>query len=119
MAEGIARSLAPEDALIFSAGSEPTKVRPQAIQALDEIGLDIRDQYSKAVADLPFADMDLVITLCADEVCPILPATTRYLHWPLADPAGAGDTPEDELNAFRSARDELKKRLEALFDKGN
>ena len=59
--------------------------------------------------------MDLVITLCAYEVCPVLPVTVRYLHWPLPDPAGAGETPEQELDAFRQVRDQLKERLEALF----
>ena len=115
MAEGLARSLAPEGTHITSAGSEPTRVRPQAIEALREIGINIESHTSKSVDDVPIQEMDLVITLCADEVCPILPVTVRYLHWPLPDPAGAGDTPDEELEAFRRARDEIKRRLEALF----
>ena len=115
MAEGLGRALAPQGTRVMSAGSEPTQVRPQAIEALREIGLDIQSHTSKSIDEVPINNMDLVITLCADEVCPILPTTVRYLHWPLPDPAGAGNTPEEELEAFRRVRDELKARLQRLF----
>ena len=115
MAEGLGRALSPEGTTVYSAGSEPTQVRPQAIAALREIGLNIESHTSKGIDDVPLEEMDLVITLCADEVCPVLPVTVRYLHWPLPDPAGAGETPEQELDAFRQVRDQLKERLEALF----
>ena len=119
MAEGLGRALSPEGTTVYSAGSEPTQVRPQAIAALREIGLNIESHTSKGIDDVPLEEMDLVITLCADEVCPVLPVTVRYLHWPLPDPAGAGETPEQELDAFRQVRDQLKERLEALFRDSN
>lgn len=115
MAEGLARAMAPKGTDIFSAGSAPTRVRPQAIEACGEIGISIDDQTSKAIDEVPINEMDLVITLCADEVCPIVPSTVRHLHWPLPDPAGAGDSPGEELNAFRSVRNELKERIGNLF----
>src|ERR671937_1258090 len=71
MAEGIARSLAPESVRISSAGSKPSNVSPFAIRALDEIGIDIRGHRSKSVDDIDPADVDAVITLCDEEVCPI------------------------------------------------
>ena len=71
MAEGIARSLAPPGVKIWSAGSRPTKVRPEAIEVLKEIGIDISEHRSKAVAEIPADDVDTVITLCAEEECPV------------------------------------------------
>jgi arsenate reductase (thioredoxin) len=115
MAEGLARTYAPAGTQVFSAGSEPTRVRPQAVAVLREIGLDIQAQHPKGIKDVHVDGMDLVITLCADEVCPMLPGTTRHLHWPLPDPTGAGENAEEELQAFRDARDAIKQRLDTLF----
>lgn len=118
MAEGIARSLAPADVRISSAGSAPTRVRPQAIRALEEIGLDIRKQSSKGMDDISGTPPDVVITLCAEEACPAWLRPALRLHWPLPDPAGAGGTEEEEMEAFREVRDELVRRLSALFEAG-
>jgi len=71
MAEGIARSLAPPEVKIWSAGSRPTNVHPEAIAALKEIGIDISDYHSKTVGEIPDAQIDTVITLCAEEECPV------------------------------------------------
>ena len=115
MAEGIARSLAPASVTISSAGSKPAKVNPLAIRALDEIGIDIRGHRSKSVDTLSPESVDAVITLCAEEVCPVFLGKARRIHWGLPDPAGAGATDEEQLQAFRKVRDELRRRLGVLF----
>ena len=115
MAEGIARSLAPPETHISSAGSQPSRVNPLAIRALDEIGIDIRDHRSKSVDSIDPIGVDAVITLCADEVCPVFPGKARRVHWGLPDPAHAGSNDEERLQAFREVRDELRRRLAIVF----
>ncbi len=116
MAEGIARSLAPAGVAVSSAGSQPSRVHPLAIRALEEIGLDIRGQRSKGLAAAP-PRVDVVVTLCAEEVCPVFPGKALRVHWALPDPAGAGAgaTDDERLSAFRGVRDELRRRLAAVF----
>lgn len=114
MAEGLARNLLKEKAQVESAGSQPTHVNPFAIKALQELNLDISSHSSKTVDQLPtdfVADLDFVITLCAEEVCPTIISKARKLHWPLPDPAKAQGNEAEKLNQFREVRDELKKRL--------
>jgi arsenate reductase len=115
MAEGIARSLAPASVKISSAGSKPSKVNPFAVQALAEVGIDLTGHHSKSVSDIPPGDVDTVITLCAEEVCPVFLGKAHRVHWGLPDPAGAGSTPEEQLQAFRGVRDELRRRLAVVF----
>jgi protein-tyrosine-phosphatase len=115
MAEGIARSLAPAGVKISSAGSQPSKLNPLAVQALAEIGIDISRQYAKSVNDIPPAEVDTVITLCAEEVCPVWLGEAVRLHWGMPDPADAGRTQEEQLATFRAVRDELCRRLTAVF----
>jgi len=115
MAEGIARSLAPAGVKISSAGSAPSRLNPLAVRALAELGLDISGQYSKSVNDLPPEGVEAVITLCAEEVCPVFLGKARRLHWGLPDPAGNGATEAAQLQAFRDVRDELVRRLSAVF----
>lgn len=115
MAEGIARSLAPPDTMVWSAGSQPTEVREEAIAVLEEIGIDISGHQSKAVADIPAAQVDVVIALCAEERCPVFLGEARRLDWALPDPAAEKGRPEQRLDAFRKARDELHRRLSRLF----
>jgi arsenate reductase len=115
MAEGIARSLAPASVKISSAGSQPSRVNPLAIRALDEIGIDIRMHRSKSVNDIPPDDVDAVITLCAEEVCPVWLGKATRIHWGLPDPAGVGRTENEQLQAFRNVRDELRFRLTVVF----
>jgi arsenate reductase len=113
MAEGIARSLAPAGVKISSAGSAPSKVNPFAIRVLAEIGIDATGHSSKSVNDIPPGDVEAVITLCAEEECPLFLGKARRYHWGLPDPAGATD--EERLRAFRAIRDELKRRLSVVF----
>jgi arsenate reductase len=115
MAEGIARSLAPTGVTISSAGSKPSRVNPLAIRALDEIGIDIRGHFSKSVDTIPPDGVEVVITLCAEEVCPVFLGKARRIHWGLPDPAGRGATEEAQLQSFREVRDELGRRLGVVF----
>ena len=115
MAEGIARSLAPANVTVWSAGSRPTRVRPEAIAVLAEIGIDISGHRSKSVAEIPAAEVDTVITLCGEEECPVFLGGARRLHWGLPDPAAAGGDETARLDAFRQTRDELRRRLGRFF----
>lgn len=116
MAEGLARHLLPSDARVQSAGSAPTRVNPYAIAAMREIGIDITAQHSKLVDTIDPQSVDLVITLCAEEVCPVMPGRVQRLHWPIPDPASDDPalTPEQMLARFRIARDTLRTKLEAF-----
>jgi len=115
MAEGIARSLAPQGVKVSSAGSSPASVRPQAIQVLEEIGIDISGHRSKGLDSIDARAVDVVITLCAEEVCPVFLGNAPRVHWGLPDPAGVTGTEETRLEAFRTVRDELLHRLKVLF----
>ena len=119
MAEGIARALAPRSVKISSAGSQPSRLNPMAVKALAEVGIDISGHWSKSVNDIAPEDVDAVITLCAEEVCPAWLGKALRVHWGLPDPAGAGTTDEARLDAFRKVRDELRSRLSAVFEPGN
>ena len=111
MAEGLARAIAPagNGYRFFSAGSHPGTLNPLAVQALAEQGIDIAHLRSKGLDDVPLAEADVIVTLCAEEVCPFVPGrgTVRRLHWPLPDPT--------DLAGFRSVRDELRRLLPELL----
>lgn len=119
LAEGLARKVFPE-AEIQSAGSHPGKLNPYAVQVMKEIGVDISKQYSKSVDDLDpnfVANVDYVITLCAEEVCPIIISKAKRLHWPFSDPASKEKHSEEEfLSRFRVARDAISKKLQEFKD---
>jgi thioredoxin type arsenate reductase len=115
LAEGLARRMAPPGIAVYSAGSEPGIINPLAVRALAEVGVDATGQYAKGLDAFPLDEIDLVVTLCAEEVCPLFPRPVRKLHWPLPDPARAEGSDAERLAAFRAVRDELAARLEALF----
>ena len=117
MAEGIARSLAPPGVTVWSAGSHPTSVRPEAIAVLREIGIDISGYRSKSVTEIPPSEVDTVITLCGEEECPVFLGKARRLHWGLPDPAGVRGSEAERLAAFMNTREELRRRIAALFGK--
>ena len=108
MAEGLARSMAPPGYRFVSAGSDPGTVNPLAIQALAEERIDISTHRAKGLASVPLDEVDTIVTLCAEEVCPSVPGQIRRLHWPLPDPK--------DLASFRAVRDELRRRLPGLWN---
>ena len=113
MAEGLARTILGDAAEVQSAGSVPSRVHPLAVQVMAEIGIDISGQASKSVETIDPAGVDTVITLCAEEVCPVFLGKTERLHWPLPDPIAAA-TESERLARFRAVRDELERRIAAL-----
>lgn len=115
LAEGLARQLFPEFR-IQSAGSRPSRVNPYALEALAELGIDAKTHASKSVQAIDPWTVDLVITLCGEEVCPVFPGQVERLHWPIPDPASTDPslTPEALRSRFRGSRDEIRRRLEAL-----
>lgn len=118
MAEGLAREMLGDRVEVMSAGSQPATVNPWAVEAMAEIGIDISSHRSKPVDEFDPAGLDLVVTLCADEVCPTLPPGVEHLHWPIPDPATkeADRLSEKEImERFRRARDTLQARLQAHF----
>jgi arsenate reductase len=115
MAEGIARSLILPGVKIWSAGSRPTSVRPEAIAVLQEIGIDISGHRSKSITEIPSSEVDTVITLCGEEECPVFLGNAQRLHGGLSDPAAAAGSETDRLSAFRETRDELRQRIAELF----
>ncbi|MBM3128490.1 MAG: arsenate reductase ArsC [Chloroflexi bacterium] len=115
LAEGILRALAGERVLVFSAGSAPSRVHPLALRVLEERGIDASAQRSKGVNEFASDTFDYVITLCAEEVCPIFLGATQKLHWALPDPSA---DPEP-LNAFRRTADELEQRLRQFLAERN
>ena len=100
---------------VYSAGSAPSQVRPQAIEVMREIGIDLSAHCSKAVDAVPLEAIDVVITLCEEEVCPVLPNVGRRLHWPIPDPAGHDEPYAAQLERFRAAREEISRRLVLFF----
>lgn len=119
MAEGIARSFPIPGLKLWSAGSHPTSVRPEAISVLREIGVDISQHRSKSVSDIPADEVDTVVTLCAEQECPVFLGAATRMHWGLPDPAAAGGSEAERLTAFREVRDELRRRIAALFEEAS
>ena len=114
MAEGLLRHLGGDRFEVHSAGTEATRVRPLAIKAMNELGIDIATQRSKTLD--PYVDQrfDYVITVCddANESCPIFPNATHRLHWSLPDPSKATGTETEQLGIYRQVRDDLRKRID-------
>ncbi len=114
LAEALAKQAFGDGAEIRSAGSRPTQVNPYAVRVLSEAGADHQSLVSKSIADLPadfVANLDYVITLCAEEVCPIILSPATKLHWPLPDPAGHAGSDSEQMDRFRATRDAIARRL--------
>jgi arsenate reductase len=109
MAEGLARRRFGDRVRVQSAGSEPSTVNPCALDVMAELGIDLGSHHSKSVQSIDPATVDVVITLCAEEVCPVFLGGARRLHWPIPDPASkdASLTRDELLARFREARDTL------------
>ncbi|SEM71580.1 arsenate reductase [Syntrophus gentianae] len=110
MAEGLLRALLGDHYEAFSAGTEPTRVHPGAIEAMAEIGIDIRNHRSKGLSFFGDEPFDEVVTVCghAQEICPVVPGTHLKRHQGFEDPATATGTEADVLAAFRRVRDEIR-----------
>ena len=113
MAEGLLRHLAGRRVEVFSAGVEPGFVRPQAIEAMRERGIDITSQRSKSVDEFAGREFDYVITVCdnARERCPVFPGRYERIHWSFDDPAAAQGDEAAVMAVFRRVRDEIEGRL--------
>ena len=116
MAEGLARQRFGNRVRVQSAGSQPSRVNPYAIEVMREVGVDLTGHHSKSVDSIDTASMGTVITLCAEEVCPVFLGHVERIHWPIADPASSDPSlSRDELLArFRAARDQIAALLAGL-----
>ena len=118
LAEGLFRHAGGDRYEVFSAGTKPSVVRPEAIAVMREIGIDIAGHRSKSVDEFAGQQLDLVITVCdnAKESCPVFPGGTQRLHWPFPDPAAVAGSEEQRLAAFRSIRDQIRTRIQLFLD---
>jgi arsenate reductase len=116
MAEGLLRHEGGERFDVASAGTQPSRVRPEAIQVMRELGIDISGQRSKSVEEFIGQDFDDVITVCdtAGQSCPAFPGRTTLTHWSIEEPAAEGDE-QARLVAFHRVRDELRERLRSFI----
>jgi arsenate reductase (thioredoxin) len=113
MAEGLLRHDAGERFEVESTGTKPSFVRPEAIAAMDELGIDISGHRSKSVKEFDGQKFDYVITVCdsARESCPVFFGGAERLHRSFEDPAALDGSEEERLNLFRRVRDELRSYL--------
>lgn len=120
MAEGLLRHDGGDAFDVHSAGTIASFVRPQAIAAMKEVGIDISGQWSKSVDEFRGQEFDYVITVCdnAKESCPIFPGRTEKIHWSFDDPADAEGDEEEKLNVFRRIRDEIREKLKGFVEAG-
>jgi arsenate reductase (thioredoxin) len=115
MAEGYLRHVAGDQFEALSAGIEPKGLNPLAVEAMQEIGIDISHQRSKDVVSLLGQHIPYVVTVCdnARERCPIFPRTYKFLHWSFEDPAAAQGSHEEKMAVFRRVRHEIAHRIDA------
>jgi arsenate reductase len=120
MAEGLLRHEAGDRFEVYSAGTKPSLVRPEAIAVMSEIGIDISGHRSKSVDEFAGRQLDYVITVCdnAQESCPVFPAGTRKLHWPFQDPAAVEGSEAERQAAFRKIRDQIHGRIMVFLGEG-
>jgi len=118
MAEGLLRHDGGPAFEVSSAGTKPSHVRPEAIAAMREIGIDISGHRSKSVNEFAGQAFDYVITVCdnAKESCPVFPANTKRIHWSLEDPAAVQGSEEQRLAEFRRVRDQLRSLLREFVE---
>jgi arsenate reductase (thioredoxin) len=121
MAEGLLRHLAGDRFEVASAGTEATSVRPEAIEAMAELGVDISGQSSKTLERYLEEPFDQVVTVCddANEACPVFPGAKSRLHWSFRDPSRAEGSEEERLEVFRKVRDEIQGRIREELIEGS
>jgi arsenate reductase (thioredoxin) len=114
MAEGLLRHDAGSRFEVASAGVEPSIVRPEAIKAMSEIGIDVSSHRSKSVDEFLNQQFDYVITVCdnANERCPVFPSATKRIHWSFDDPASVEGDSDTRLAEFRRVRDQIRRKLQ-------
>ena len=114
MAEGLLRHLAGDRFEVMSAGTEATFVRPEAVSAMAELGIDISGQEAETLGRYLDEPFDYVVTVCddANEACPVFPGAKNRLHWSFRDPSRATGSDEERLGEFRAVRDEILDRIE-------
>ncbi len=113
MAEGLLRHDAGDRFEVFSAGTKPSPIRPEAIQVMRELGIDISGQRSKSVDEFAGQSFDYVLTVCdnAKETCPIFPGKTVAIHHNFQDPAALQGSDDAKIALFRRVRDEIREYL--------
>jgi arsenate reductase len=113
MAEGLLRADGGGRFQVESAGTRPGGVRPEAVEAMRELGVDISAHRSKSVDEFAGQEFDYVITVCdnAKENCPVFPGPVERIHWSFDDPADAEGEDAERLAVFRRVRDEIRVRL--------
>jgi arsenate reductase len=118
MAEGLARMMFGSRVAVQSAGSEPSHVNPYAVEVMRELGVDLTTHRSKSVQTIDPETVGTVITLCAEEVCPVFLGRARRLHWPIPDPASKDPSipRETMLERFRTGRDAIRGMLERFAE---
>ena len=116
MGEGLFREEGGSGYEVFSAGTKPSQVRPEAIAVMSEIGIDISGNRSKSVDAFAGQSFDFVVTVCdsARDNCPVFPGATKRIHWSIEDPAAVQGTDEERLTAFRRIRDQLRERVKTF-----
>jgi len=119
MGEGLFRDEGGGEFEVFSAGTRPGSVRPEAIGVMKEIGIDISAHRSKSVDEFAGQSFDYVVTVCdnARDTCPVFPAGTARLHWSFEDPAAVEGSEETRLDAFRRIRDQIHEQVKAFVHK--
>ncbi len=114
MAEGFARNILLEDVKIFSTGTDQNEIHPVAIKVMQEVGIDISEQKSKNLWEIPVDKISIVVTLCGDaaERCPVFPGEVKKINWILKNPVKTTGNEEEIINEFRKIRDKIKTYLE-------
>lgn len=119
MSEGLLKHIAGDQFEVFSAGTTPSTLNPYAVLAMAEMGIDIREQYSKSLNEFLDMKFDYVITVCdrAAETCPIFPGPVQRIHWSFPDPAAVEGDHNQKLAAFIQVRDSIRHQLKKWLDK--
>jgi len=119
MAEGMLHHYHGDRFNVQSAGTNPSKINPYAIRAMQELGIDISRQYSKSVTDFKDQFYDFVVTVCdqANETCPLFLGNVKRIHWSFRDPAKAEGDEETILAVFRKVRDQIREHIDIEFGK--
>ena len=117
MGEGLFREEGGGGIEVFSAGTSPSSVRPEAIAVMKEIGIDISEHRSKSVEEFSGQSFDFVVTVCdnARDHCPVFPGRAERIHWSFEDPAAVQGSEQERLAAFRRIRDQIHARVKSFF----